>query len=38
MVPYDRNVPHNNLQALPPALESYNTPELMRKLTDASSP
>ena len=36
MVPYDRNVPHNNLPPLPPALECYNTPELMHKLTDAS--
>lgn len=36
MVLYDRNVPHNNLPPLPPALECYNTPELMRKLTDAS--
>lgn len=36
MVPYDRNVPHNNLPSLPPAMECYNTPELMRKLTDAS--
>ena len=36
MVPYDRNVPHNNLPPLPLVLECYNTPELIRKLTDAS--
>lgn len=36
MVPYDRNVPYNNMPPLPPDAECYNSPEIIRKLTDAS--
>lgn len=36
MQPYDRNIPYNNLPALPPSVEYYKDEELFTLLTSAS--
>lgn len=36
MIPYDRNIPYNNLPPLPPSSECWKDPEIVGKLTAAS--